>query len=330
MSAQHKMAETTKTDAELIACGKHVLRTESQALSLLAEQLNGDFVRAVRCLLNCQGRVIVSGMGKSGHVARKIAATLASTGTPAHFVHPGEASHGDLGMITSQDVVLGLSYSGETAELTDLITYTRRFSIPLIAITKKSESALGGSADITLTLPNEPEVCPMGLAPTTSTTMMLALGDALAVAVLESKGFTADDFRNYHPGGKLGKILLRVGEIMHKGEELPLAKASDKMDGVLVTMTRKSFGCIGIVNEDGTLAGIITDGDLRRHMNNDLLARTAGEVMNPSPMTVTPQTLAAEALKILNEKMRTNFFVVDDRKPVGIIHIHDLLRAGIA
>ncbi|MBV8061594.1 MAG: KpsF/GutQ family sugar-phosphate isomerase [Alphaproteobacteria bacterium] len=324
------MAETTKTDAELIACGKHVLRTESQALSLLAEQLNGDFVRAVRCLLNCQGRVIVSGMGKSGHVARKIAATLASTGTPAHFVHPGEASHGDLGMITSQDVVLGLSYSGETAELTDLITYTRRFSIPLIAITKKSESALGGSADITLTLPNEPEVCPMGLAPTTSTTMMLALGDALAVAVLESKGFTADDFRNYHPGGKLGKILLRVGEIMHKGEELPLAKASDKMDGVLVTMTRKSFGCIGIVNEDGTLAGIITDGDLRRHMNNDLLARTAGEVMNPSPMTVTPQTLAAEALKILNEKMRTNFFVVDDRKPVGIIHIHDLLRAGIA
>jgi arabinose-5-phosphate isomerase len=269
-------------------------------------------------------------MGKSGHIARKIAATLASTGTPALFVHPGEASHGDLGMIVSQDVVIALSNSGETTELNDVIAYTRRFSIPLIAITAKGESALGNAADVLLQLPPEPETCPMGLAPTTSTTMMLALGDALAVAALESKGFTAEDFRNFHPGGKLGKILLRVSDVMHTGNDLPLALENDDMAHVLVIMTQKSFGCAGIVDNNGNLVGIVTDGDLRRHMQNDLPQKTAATVMTKKPQTIGPQMLAAEALKILNDKKRTQLFVVDDGKPVGILHIHDLLRAGIA
>ncbi len=226
-----------------------MLIAESAALTELAGGLGDGFIKAVRILVNCKGRVVVTGMGKSGHVARKIAATLASTGTPALFVHPGEASHGDLGMIVPDDAVIALSNSGETAELTDLVAYTRRFSIPLIAITSRAQSSLGGTADVTLALPPVSEVCPMGLAPTTSTTMMLALGDALAIAALECKGFTADDFRNFHPGGKIGKILLRVGEIMHGGDEVPLVKESDVMSHVLVVMTEKRFGCAGIVNK---------------------------------------------------------------------------------
>jgi arabinose-5-phosphate isomerase len=317
-------------DASLLASAQHVLIAESAALTELAGQLGTAFVKAVRLLVACKGRVVVSGMGKSGHIARKIAATMASTGTPALFVHPGEASHGDLGMITQDDVVVALSNSGETAELTDLIAYTRRFSIPLIAITRKAQSSLGGVADATLELPDVPEVCPMGLAPTTSTTMQLALGDALAVATLECKGFTAEDFRNFHPGGKLGKILLRVNEIMHSGEELPLVKESDAMSHVLVVMTEKRFGCAGVVNAAGDLTGIITDGDLRRHMKNNLLQKPAAEVMTKNPMVIAPQILAAEALRILNEKKRTVLLVVDAGKPIGILHIHDLLRAGIA
>ena len=316
--------------SEILRAATQVLLTEGQALKTLSETLDDRFLKSVEMITSCKGRVIVTGMGKSGHIALKIAATLASTGTPAYFVHPAEASHGDLGMIVSDDVVLALSNSGEVSELVDMIHYTRRFSIPLIAITKNEKSTLGSAADVVLTLPAVPEVCPMGLAPTTSTTMMLALGDALAVAAMEIKGFTADDFRNFHPGGKLGKTLMRVGDIMHKDGDIPLAAENDLMSQVLLVMTQKSLGCAGITDASGALVGVITDGDLRRHMNNDLPSRTATEVMTRSPMTVAPTTLAAEAIKILNDKKRTQLFVVENGKPVGVLHIHDLLRAGIA
>lgn len=329
-AAKRTPSPVPMNDAAILASARHVLIAESAALTMLAGDLGDRFIKAVRCLVACKGRVVVTGMGKSGHVARKIAATLASTGTPALFVHPAEASHGDLGMIVPEDAVIALSNSGETAEMTDLVAYTRRFAIPLIAITARAQSSLGGAADVTLVLPAAAEVCPMGLAPTTSTTMMLALGDALAIAALECKGFTAEDFHSFHPGGKLGKILLRVREIMHGGNDVPLVKETDVMSHVLVVMTEKRFGCAGIVDAGGMLAGIITDGDLRRHMQNDLLQKRASEVMTRNPMAIPPEMLAAEALKILNEKKRTNLFVVEEGKPVGILHIHDLLRAGIA
>ena len=314
------------------AIGRQVLVAESDALRTLADALNGSFSTAVSAMALTRGRIVVSGMGKSGHIARKIAATLASTGTPALFVHPGEASHGDLGMVTSEDIVIAISNSGETHELSDLIAYTRRYDLPLIAITSGPQSALAEAADIVLLLPPVAEVCPMGLAPTTSTTMTLALGDALAVAVLEQKGFTAADFRNFHPGGKLGSRLKRVADLMHGPGELPLANTGSIMRDVLVSMTEKSFGCVGIIDADGKLAGIITDGDLRRHIKDQaLLTKTARAVMTPNPQTIAPTALAAEALNILNTKRRTQLFVVDGaHKPVGIIHIHDLLRAGIA
>lgn len=323
-------ALTPMTEPQILHAAAHVLLAEGEALKALADALDGSFVKAVEIITACQGRVIVTGMGKSGHVARKIAATLASTGTPAYFVHPGEASHGDLGMIVAEDVVIALSNSGETAELSDLIAYARRFSIPLIAVTSRAHSSLGDAADITIQLPPISEVCPMGLAPTTSTTMMLGLGDALAVATLESKGFTAEDFRNFHPGGKLGKTLLRVSEVMRQKDDMPLVKEADVMAQVLVVMTQKSLGCAGVIGASGHLIGIITDGDLRRHMNNDLPSRSAAQVMTPSPMVVAPTMLAAEAIKILNEKKRSQLFVVENNLPVGILHLHDLLRAGIA
>ena len=317
-------------DASILATARLVVIAESAALTELAGQLGGEFIKAVRLLVACKGRVVVSGMGKSGHIGRKIAATLASTGTPALFVHPGEASHGDLGMIVPDDCVIALSNSGDTAELTDIVAYSRRFSIPLIAITSGAQSALSGAADATLLLPQVAEVCPMGLAPTTSTTMMLVLGDALAIAALECKGFTADDFRNFHPGGKIGKILTRVSDVMHGGAELPLAKDTDVMSHILVVMTEKSFGVAGITDASGKLIGVITDGDLRRHMQGDLLQKKACDVMTKNPLTVSPNMLAAEALKILNDKKRTQLFVVEGGKPVGVLHIHDLLRAGVA
>lgn len=326
----HPLNVTSMDSATLIKSAKHVLKTEGQALQALADTLDDNFVRAVHLLVACKGRVIVSGMGKSGHIGRKIAATLASTGTPAHFVHPGEASHGDLGMIMPQDVVVAISNSGAVAELTDLITYTRRFAIALIAITSRKDSPLAQAADIVLAMPPEPEVCPMGLAPTTSTTMTLGLGDALAVCALECKGFTADDYRNFHPGGKLGRKLLHVSDIMHGAAELPLAEEHDKMSHVMVVMTERSFGCAGVLNATGALVGIVTDGDLRRHMDAGLMQKLASEVMTPHPLTVRPDMVAAEALKILNDMKRTQLFVVADNKPVGILHIHDLLRAGVA
>jgi len=321
---------TSNEENKLLASGQNVLREEGKALSLLADKLDGPFVEAVKLMLACKGRVIVSGMGKSGHIARKIAATLASTGTPAFFVHPGEASHGDLGMITKEDVVIAISNSGESKELSDLIHYTRRFSIPLIGITSRGASTLATESDQVLLLADVPEVGALGLAPTTSTTMTLALGDALAVACLEHKEFTAEDFNNFHPGGKLGQALLRVEALMHEGDAIPLAKETDTMDHVIVVITEKHFGCAGILGGNGSLVGIVTDGDLRRHMDDHLMQKTAAEIMTPNPMTISPRMLAAEALKILNEKQRTQVFVVDeDGKTIGILHLHDLLRAGL-
>jgi arabinose-5-phosphate isomerase len=313
-----------------LASARRVLQLEAAGISALVESLDQRFSRALLILEKVTGRVIVTGMGKSGHVARKIAATFASTGTPASFVHPAEASHGDLGMITEHDAVMALSNSGETPELADLVTYAKRFEIPLIAITGRSASTLAKAADVALVLPDSPEACPMGLAPTTSTTVMLALGDAIAVALLERKGFSADDFHLLHPGGKLGRRLLRVAAIMHTGEAVPLARREMAMSEALLVMTAKSFGCVGIVDGDGRLQGIVTDGDLRRHMSNDLLSLTAGEVMTPRPRTIGRDALASEALGLMNSRSITNLFVVEDRRPVGIIHVHDCLRAGVA
>lgn len=298
--------------------------------ALLANGLGVAFEKAVRLLRAARGRVIVTGIGKSGHVGQKIAATFASTGTPAFFVHPSEASHGDLGMITNEDVILALSWSGETAELASIITYSRRFAVAMIAITSNSESALGRHSDVVLELPKVKEACPHGLAPTTSTTMQLALGDCLAIALLESKGFTAHDFKTFHPGGSLGASLKHVSDLMHTGERLPLAARSTRMAEALVIMTEKSFGCLGIVDGKGRLVGVVTDGDLRRHMGANLLQATAGEIMTRNPKTIAASTLASAALELLNQSRITALFVVDKGRPVGILHVHDLLRAGVA
>ncbi len=297
----------------------------------LSNGLAEDFESAVALMLGCQGRIIVTGMGKSGHVGQKITATLSSTGSPAQFVHPAEASHGDLGMITAKDVILALSWSGETGELANLITYSRRFKVPLVAMTSRRDSTLGRAADVVLALPPVKEACPHGLAPTTSTLVQLALGDCLAIALLEGRGFTALDFKVFHPGGQLGANLKHVGDIMHTGDRLPVVRADEPMSAALVVMTEKSFGCLGIVDGDGKLAGILTDGDLRRHMGPDLLGRTAGEIMTRSPKTVTAGMLASAALEIVNSSKITALFVLDSGGvPAGIVHIHDLLRAGVA
>jgi arabinose-5-phosphate isomerase len=268
-------------------------------------------------------------MGKSGHIARKIAATMASTGTPSQFVHPAEASHGDLGMITGGDAVICLSNSGETPELNDLVAHAKRFEIPLIAIVGRANSTLAQAADIALVLPNAPEACTLGLAPTTSTTMMLALGDALAVALLERKGFTADDFQVLHPGGKLGKALIKVSDIMHTGEEVPLVPLGTGMRDAILVMTAKTFGCVGIADRAGKLTGVITDGDLRRHIDGDLFAQTVDQVMTRAPKTIRPNALAAEALGRMKASKVTALFVVAEGRPLGILRIHDILRAGV-
>lgn len=293
--------------------------------------LGGGVDRAVALLHRLVGRVMVTGIGKSGHVARKVAATFASTGTPAYFVHPAEASHGDLGMIRSGDAVLALSWSGETAELADIITYAKRFRIPLLAVTANPESALGRQADLCLTLPGAEEACPNGLAPTTSTTMQLVLGDALAVALLEARGFSAHDFKQFHPGGKLGARLTLVRDVMHKGTALPLVAIGAAMAETLMEMTGKRFGCVGVVAPDGRLTGIVTDGDLRRHMGPDLMNQPVEAVMTANPMTAGPEMLAAEALALLNEKRRSVLLVVDATgRPVGAVHLHDLYAIGLA
>ncbi len=297
----------------------------------LADGLAEGFVRAIALIRACKGRVIVTGMGKSGHIGQKIAATLASTGTPAQFVHPAEASHGDLGMITAADVILALSWSGETGELANLIAYSRRFKVPLVAMTAGRDSTLAKAADVILALPQVKEACPHGLAPTTSTLVQLALGDCLAIALLESRGFTALDFKVFHPGGQLGANLKHVGDIMHRGDRLPLVGMGVPMSSALVVMTEKSFGCLGIVDDDGRLAGIVTDGDLRRHMGDSLLRSTADAIMTRTPKTVTADMLVSSALQIINASAITALFVVDDGGfPIGIIHVHDLLRHGVA
>jgi arabinose-5-phosphate isomerase len=313
-----------------LAAGRRVLELEGAGLAALAGRLDGRFVAALDLLWRTRGRVIVTGMGKSGHVARKLAATLASTGTPALFVHPGEASHGDLGMITPQDSVLALSNSGNTAELAAIIGYCKRFAIPLLGIVGRAASQLAEEADVALILPETPEACPLGLAPTTSTTMMLALGDALAVALLERRGFTAQDFQVLHPGGALGARLLRVKDLMHGIDRLPLARPETPMSEAILAMSAQPFGCVGIVDAAGRLVGIVTDGDLRRHMDADLLRQTAGAVMTRGPKTIRPQALAAEAIGYMNDRRILSLFVVEDERPLGIVQLYDCLRAGVA
>jgi arabinose-5-phosphate isomerase len=313
-----------------LAVARRVLETEGRGLATLAEALDARFAVALDTLAATQGRVVVTGMGKSGHIARKIAATLASTGTPAQYVHPAEASHGDLGNITREDSVLALSYSGETPELSDIVAFTRLRKIPLLCIVGRAGTTLDRAADVSLVLPNLVEACPLDLAPTTSSTVMLALGDAIAVALYERRGFSREDFHQLHPGGQLGKRFVKVADIMHPGEAMPLTGLDTPMADALLVMTKKSFGCVGIVAPDGKLVGIITDGDLRRHMGEALLRRAAREVMTRDPKTVPPGLLAAQALALMNERAITSVFVVEDGRPAGILHIHDCLRAGIS
>jgi arabinose-5-phosphate isomerase len=324
---------SNKDPAALVASAKRALRIEHNGVKMLMEAMDGTlgeaFVQAFELIRSTHGRVILSGVGKSGHIARKIAATLASTGTPALFVHAAETSHGDLGMITSDDVLLVLSTSGETADLRNLLRYAQRFEIPLIAMTSRAQSTLAVAATVVLPIPSAPEACPIGLAPTTSTTLQLALGDALAIALLEDKGFSAIQFRDFHPGGKLGASLTYVREIMHSGERMPLCGADCLMSQAILVMTEKSFGCLGIIAEDGSLCGLITDGDLRRHMCVDLLKLPASEIMTLQPKVIDPNVFAREALSLMNAQKITSLFVVEENKPVGIIHIHDLLRLGL-
>lgn len=316
----------TSSTTEYLATGRKVIAIEAEGLTALAASLDDSFARAVETILQAKGRVIVSGMGKSGHIARKIAATFASTGTPAQFVHPAEASHGDLGMVTRDDVALVLSNSGETPELADMIAHTRRFSIPLIGVASRPESTLLRQSDVALVLPQAPEACGSGVVPTTSTTMTLALGDAIAVALMEHRHFTPEMFRTFHPGGKLGARLSKVADLMH--DDMPLVGEATPMSEVLLEISRKGFGVVGVTDSRGDLIGIITDGDLRRHMAG-LLDHAAAEVMTRNPRTIAPGALAEAAVALMNERKITCLFAVDGRRPVGILHIHDCLRAGV-
>lgn len=323
------MNEAIRTGGDIEETARRVLSTEADALVTLSNALPEDFEACVRLLAEVEGRVILSGIGKSGHIGRKISATLASTGTPSYFVHGAEASHGDLGMITRHDVCLLISNSGETQELRDILLHCKRFSIPLIGISSNPDSTLMQAADYRLTLPKLPEACPMGLAPTTSTTLTLAMGDALAVAVMELRGFKSEDFQVFHPGGKLGAQLSRVADLMHGGDELPLVPADMDMGDALLTMTSKGFGIAAVI-ENGCLVGVVSDGDLRRNMGR-LMEMKAGEMASRNPVTVTPDVFAAEALAILNERKIGALMVVDEgNHPVGVLHIHDVLRAGVA
>ena len=319
----------TSSTTDFLTIGRRVIRRESEALDLLADHLGDSFTAAVTTLLGVQGRVIVCGMGKSGHIARKIAATFATTGTPAQFVHPGEASHGDLGMVTTGDVALVLSNSGETPELADIIAHTRRFDIPLIGVAGREGSTLLRQADVAILLPPAPEACDTGIVPTTSTTMTLALGDALAIALMEHRQFTPEHFRVFHPGGKLGAKLATVRALMHS--DLPLVSRDTPMTEALLGMTQKGFGVVGVTDDSGALIGVITDGDLRRHMDG-LLSLTAAQVMTANPRSIGPDALATKAVGIMQDKKITSLFVVDPAgsgRAVGLIHIHDCLRAGV-
>ena len=319
----------TSTSTDFLATGQRVIRREAGALDALAGALGASFSTAVGLLMAAKGRVIVSGMGKSGHIARKIAATFASTGTPAHFVHPAEASHGDLGMVAEGDVLIVLSNSGETTELADIVAHAKRFGIPLIAVAGRAGSTLMRQADAAILLPDVPEACETGIVPTTSTTMTLALGDALAIALMEHRAFTPDHFRMFHPGGKLGARLLRVRDLMHV--DPPLVPEGLSMGEVLLAISRSGFGMVGVTDAAGRLAGIITDGDLRRHLDG-LLSHKAAEVMTRNPRTIGPEALAGEALALMNDRKITCLLVTapDTRRAIGILHVHDCLRAGVA
>lgn len=317
-----------------VSPGLRTLRIQAAGLRHLERALEGEmsgpFDRALEILRQVTGRVIVTGMGKSGHIGAKLAATLASTGTPAFFVHPAEASHGDLGMIAQDDAIVALSWSGETAELRNIVFYSRRFRVPLVAITSRADSTLARSADVALIIPRAEEACPHGLAPTTSTLLQLALGDALAIALLETHGFTADDFFKFHPGGSLGANLAHVRDVMHTGDRLPIAPLGTPMREALLLISQKGFGCLGVVNGAGELCGIITDGDLRRHLSGEIFDQSVDEVMTRDPKTIAPDALVASALEALNSATILALFVVENRKPAGIIHLHDLLRIGAA
>ncbi len=319
---------------QAVSSALRTLTTERDGLSVLMEAI-GDglgpiLTAAVETIASARGRVIVTGMGKSGHVGRKIAATFASTGTPAHYVHPAEASHGDLGMVQPDDVIIALSWSGETSELADIIGYAKRYRVPLIALTSNADSTLGAAADLCLTLPKAKEACPNGLAPTTSTTMQLALGDALAIALLEKRGFTAEHFRVFHPGGKLGARLKLVRDIMHRNERLPIVGIEARMGEAIEEISRKGFGSVIVVNADGTLAGIVTDGDLRRNLKPDLGTLPVTAIMTRTPRTIAPDDLVATALEIQESSKITALIVVENGRPVGLVHYLDLLRAGAA
>ena len=323
------VSEVPKVAAAL-GSARSVIETEIAGLKDLSLALDARFVTAVELLGKVRGRVIVTGMGKSGHIARKTAATLASTGTPAQYIHPGEASHGDLGMITAEDALIALSNSGKTAELSDIVAYVKLKRIPFIAITCHADSVLSKAADVSLVVPDSPEACPLNLAPTTSTTVMLALGDAIAVTLLERRGFSSADFRLLHPGGHLGSRLIRAKDIMRSGGELPLVSTKTPMTETIIEMTAKQLGCVGVLSAEGHLVGVITDGDLRRHMEGDILAMTASEVMTANPKTIGEDALAAQVLAMMNENKITAFFVVALDQPLGIIHIHDVLRTGLS
>ena len=320
------------SDNDPVQSARRVIAIERDGMAALEQSISTPFADTVERLRGLHGRLICAGVGKSGHVARKIAATLASTGTPAYYIHPTEASHGDLGMIGANDAVLALSKSGETKELGDLIAYCRRFGVPLVAMTAQPDSTLGRAGNYLLAIPAAPEACGETRAPTTSTTLMMALGDALAVALLEARGFTASDFKTFHPGGALGAALASVGDIMHVGDAVPLTGEDAPMSDVLIEMTTKSFGCAGIVDRDGRLSGIITDGDLRRHMGAGLVDQRAADVMTRDPRTGNAGMLAADALRLMTAgqpKIIQLFIVGEDGKPVGILHLHDLLRVGL-
>lgn len=313
-----------------ILSAQKTIESEIETIKKLKETLSdGSLSKALDMMEKAAGRIILTGMGKSGHIARKIAASLASTGTPSFFVHPAEASHGDLGMITEKDVVVAISNSGESKELIDILNYCKRFGISLIAITKNPESALGKAGDIVLKLPDNGEACPLGLAPTNSTTATLVLGDILTVAMLERKGFSKEDFNERHPGGKLGSILQRVSDLMHVDNEMPLLSEKSDMQAALLEMTSKCLGCVGFVDDNGNLTGMLTDGDLRRCLNAQTLNKDVSSIMTKNPKTISKDALAQEAMKLMNDKKITNLFVVENGKPIGVIHIHDLLGAGL-
>lgn len=311
-------------------CAIRTINREIDTITKLRDSLDNNLTQALNLMQQAKGRIILTGMGKSGHIGKKIAASLASTGTPSFFVHPAEASHGDLGMITEDDVVIAISNSGESKELVDILNYCKRFGIKLIAITKNPQSSLGKAGDVVLQLPNNGEACPLGLAPTNSTTATLVLGDILTAGLIERKGFTKSDFNQRHPGGKLGSILQRVSDLMHTDLEMPILEENSNMQQVLLEMTSKRLGCVGFVNKDGIFTGMLTDGDLRRCLNSEILTKKAIDLMTKNPKTISKDTMAAEAMKIMHDKKITNIFVIEDKKPIGVIHIHDLLNNGVA